>query len=103
MILTIDIDKQVPGVYVARATQGGVLVTEPEKYGKIEEAIRQEALNVPPGFAHFLEFTYGGMSTGTFPVQDVPAKAGELADRLVYLIAQMHEIDEQRSFHVDEL
>lgn len=94
MILTIDIDKEVPGVYVARVLQGRELVTESETYSKIEDAIRQEALNVPPNFAHFIEFTYGGMSTGTYPIQEVPAKAGELADRLVHLVAQMQEIDE---------
>lgn len=33
----------------------------------------------------------GNMSTGTFSVQEMPAKAADLAGRLVYLNAQMHE------------
>lgn len=98
MILTIDIGKELPGIYVARAEQGGVLVTQPETYDRIETAIREEALNIPPGFAHFVEFTYGGMSTGTYLVEDVPAKAADLADRLVALNAEMHRIAESRGF-----
>ncbi|SDN51233.1 hypothetical protein [Polaromonas sp. JS666] len=90
LILTIDINREVRGVYVARAEQGGVLVTPPRTYDSIATAIRQEALCVPPGFAHFLEFTYDGMSTGTHPIEDVPDKAVELADRLVTLNHQMH-------------
>ena len=68
LILTIDFDKEARGNYVARAEVGGVLVTEPNLYDGISTAIRQEALNIPPGFAHFLEFTYNGMSTGTYAV-----------------------------------
>jgi len=96
MILTIDINKEMPGVYIARAQEGGVLVTEPETYDRIETAIREQALSIPDGFAHFVEFTYGGMSTGTFAIAEVPAKAAELADRLVALNAEMHMIGESR-------
>jgi hypothetical protein len=96
LILTIDIDKEARGNYVARAHQGGVLVTKPELYDSISNAIRQEALGIPPGFAHFLEFTYNGMSTGTFAVEDVPPKAVELADRLVALNHQMRILLEDR-------
>lgn len=95
MIFTVHINKEVPGMYLARACQGSTEVSKAESYDRIETAIRGEAARAE-GCADFLNFTYGGMSTGTFPVQDVPAKASELADRLVYLIAQMHEIDEQR-------
>ncbi|WP_332701323.1 hypothetical protein [Devosia sp.] len=90
LILTVDIDKEARGNYVARVHQGGVLATEPELYDSISTAIRQEALAIPPGFAHFLEFTYNGMSTGTYAVEEVPGKADELADRLVALNHQMH-------------
>jgi hypothetical protein len=96
LILTIDIDRETRGNYVARVEVGGVLVTEPRLYDSISEAIREEALNIPPGFAHFLVFTYNGMSTGTYAVEDVPAKAVELADRLVALNHQMHILLEDR-------
>jgi hypothetical protein len=96
MILTIDINKELPGIYVARAEQCGVLVTEPQSYDCIEVAIREQALNTPPGFAHFVEFTYGGMSTGTLAVEEVPAMAKDLADRLVALNAEMYRIAELR-------
>lgn len=96
MILTIDINKEMPGIYVVRAQEGGVLVTQPETYDRIETAIREQALGIPDGFAHFVEFTYGGMSTGTFAIAEVPAKAAELADRLVALNGEMHMIGESR-------
>jgi hypothetical protein len=96
LILTIDIDKEARGSYVARVHQSGVLVTQPAAYDGISTAIRQQALNIPPGFAHFLEFTYNGMSTGTYAVEDVPDKAVELADRLVALNHQMHILLEER-------
>ena len=93
MILTVHINKEVPGVYLARACQGSVEVIAAESYDRIEAAIRGEA-NRAEGWAAFLNFTYGGMSTGTYPIQDVQSKAGELADRLVYLNALLHESDE---------
>ena len=94
MILSIDITKQAPGIYEARATQSDVLVTEPETYDRIETAIREEARNIPDGFAHFVEFTYYGMSTGTLMIQDAIERAGELADRLMELISEEHRIME---------
>ena len=96
MILTIDINKEMPGIYIARAQKGGVLVTEPETYDRIETGIREQALGIPDGFAHFVEFTYGGVSTGTFAIAEVPARAAELADRLVTLNAEMHMIGESK-------
>lgn len=90
MILTIEIDKEAPGIYRATAHQGGVEVTEPSTYDSIENAIREEALHIPPDFAHFAEFCYAGMSTGTLLVEEVPGRAAELANRLVTLIAELH-------------
>lgn len=97
MILTIDIDKEAPGTYVARVHQAGVLATDPVAYDSISSAIQREALNVPQGFAHFLEFTYNGISTGTYAIDEVPAKAVELADRLVALNHHMHLLLEQQA------
>ena len=87
-----------PGLYIARTVHGGVLVTEPSSYESVEAAIRSEALNIPADFAHFIEFSYGGMSTGTHLIEETPAKAGELADRLMALIHHMHLIDERNQF-----
>lgn len=96
MILNIDISKEAPGIYIARAYQSRSLVTEPETYDRIEDAIREQALSVPDGFAYFLEFTYGGMSTGTMPIGDVPAQAAALAEKLVSLNAALHEASASR-------
>jgi hypothetical protein len=96
MILTIHINKEVRGVYLARAYLGSTEVSEAETYQGIEAAIRGEALRAQGG-ADFLVFTYGGMSTGTFLVREVTAKATDLAHRLVYLNAQMHEIERLRN------
>lgn len=92
MILTVHINKEVSGIYLARACLGSTDVGEAETYQGIEAAIHGEAIRAT-GCADFLVFTYGGMSTGTFLVQEVPAKATDLANRLVYLNAQMYEIE----------
>ena len=76
---------------------GGVLVTVPEPYYRIETAIREQALSIPDGFAHFVKFTYGGMSTDTFAINELPPKAAELADRLVALNAEIHMIGGRES------
>ena len=90
--ITIDINKDAPGVYTARAMSGGVLITDPEAYDRIENAIRSEARSIPEGFAHFVEFTYAGMSTGTLTISDAITRASQLADRLTELVAQQHRI-----------
>ena len=95
MIITIDIDKEAPGIYMARAKIGSTEVSEVQTYGRIEDAIKGEAIR-STGFADFLEFTYGGMSTGTYVTEGVAAKAADLADRLIELIAEMHRIEESR-------
>ncbi|MDP2449549.1 hypothetical protein [Polaromonas sp.] len=95
MIITIDIDKDAPGIYVARAQIGSTEVSEAKAYDRIEHAIRGEAIRAT-GFADFVEFTYRGMSTGTYVTEGVAAKAAELADRLIELIAEMHRVAESR-------
>jgi hypothetical protein len=45
-----------------------------------------------------VEITYGGMSTGTLALSEVPAKAGQLADKLVSLNAELHHIMEMKGF-----
>lgn len=95
MIITIDIDKEAPGIYVARAQIGSTEVSEAKAYDRIEHAIKGEAIRAT-GFADFVEFTYGGMSTGTYVTEGVAAKAADLADRLMDLIAEMHRIEESR-------
>ena len=66
----------------------------PSVYSSIEEAIREEALAVPPGFAHFADVTYGRASSGTIHLQSLSATAAEVADRLVSVVAEMHRIAE---------
>lgn len=96
MILTIDIDQEGPGIYTARASRDGVLVTEPQTYDCIEAAIREQSSEIPSGFAQFVDVTYGGVSTGTHWVGEVPAKAAELANRLAALNADTYRLIESR-------
>ncbi|HYW55771.1 MAG TPA: hypothetical protein VE934_02330 [Polaromonas sp.] len=90
--LTIDINKDAPGVYTAHAMNGDVLVTDPNSYDRIEAAIRGEASNIPEAFACFVVFTYGGISTGTLTIAEAIARASQLADRLIELIAEEHRL-----------
>lgn len=92
MILTLDIHKEVPGIYTARLLNAGALVTEPREYNSIESAIAGEASDVPDGFAHFMEVRYYGFSSGTELIETVAGKATSIADRLVALVAEGHRL-----------
>ncbi|WP_398493269.1 hypothetical protein [Variovorax sp.] len=92
MILTLDIHKEAPGVYIARVESSGVLVTEPADYNSIEAAIAGESSAVPDGFAHFMEVRYYGFSSGTEPIGALPGKARAIADRLMAFVAESHRL-----------
>lgn len=95
MIIMLDIEKAAPGIYIARAMNGGVLVTEPAEYNSIESAIAMEAQAVPEGFAHFMEVRYGGFSSGTELLKALPGKASAISDRLIALVAESHRVAER--------
>jgi len=84
-----------PGVHVVRAKIGSKEVSEAQTHDCIEPAIRGEAIRAT-GFADFVEFTNGGMPTGTYVTGGVAAKAAVLADRLIDLIAEMYRIEKSR-------
>lgn len=90
--ITFDISKVASGIYTAKASIQGVELTAPSSYGRIEDAIREETLNIPDGFVLFVKFVYSGMSTGTVTVSEAIERAPELAKRLVDLIAEEHRI-----------
>lgn len=92
MILTLDIHKEVPGIYTAQLLNAGALVTAPREYNSIEAAIAAEASDVPNGFAHFMEVRYYGFSSGTDLIGAVAAKAPAIADRLIALVAEGHRL-----------
>lgn len=94
MILVVDIEKVAAGRYVAQACIGGVEVTDAVAYGRIDAAIADQAMSIPDGFAHFVQFTYGGMSTETLLLHEAASRAPVLANRLVYLNAVAHERDQ---------
>ncbi len=91
-ILTLHIDKVERGLYRATTLHRGAEVTEPQFHCAIEDAIREEALAVPEDFALFMEVEYGGMSSGTIAISDLPRQAKEVADRLVALVAELHRL-----------
>jgi hypothetical protein len=91
-ILTLSIDKVKPGLYRAATLHRSVEVTEPQFHCTIEDAIREEALAVPEDFALFMEVEYGGMSSGTISLSDLPGQAKDVADRLVSLVADLHRL-----------
>ena len=90
--VTIHIRSTAPGIYLAHATHGGTEYKPAESYDRMEDAIQAEAYNIPDGFAHFLVFTYGGMSTGTVTIAEAIARSVVLADRLIELVTEEHEI-----------
>ncbi|HAX20318.1 MAG TPA: hypothetical protein DCY64_08555 [Hydrogenophaga sp.] len=93
MFLTLQIDKVQPGLYRGAVMKSGGEVTEPVLHPSIADCIRLSALDVPTGFASFMEIHYGGMSSGTYLLADLPDKAEHIASHLVVLVATMHEIE----------
>lgn len=91
-ILTLVVDKVVPGVYRAEALVHGGVVTDPSEYSSLSEAIREEAMSVPDDFAHFIEVRYCGLSSGTLRLTDAAERSEEIAGRLMSLLAEMHAI-----------
>jgi hypothetical protein len=94
MIVMVDIEKAAPGCYVAQARCGGVECAEAVTYGRIDEAIAEQAGAMPDDFAPFIQFTYGGMSTETLQPEEAVSRAVQLADRLMVLQAVAHQHNE---------
>ncbi len=92
MVITLHLEKLQPGLYRASALCGEVLVTPQATYASLEDAIREEAQAIPASFAWFADVEYGGASSGTLPLKDLPARAGNVAAQLVNVVAQMHAI-----------
>lgn len=90
---TIDIQKELPGLYLARLIVGGQLVGEPVGYERIEQAIKREALRAE-GAALFIEFSYSGLTTGSLSLVEAQDQAEALANRLVALCAEAHLLEE---------
>lgn len=93
MVLTFQINRIQPGLYQVAVLSGDVEVTEPSHHSSIAEAIREEAIAVPEGFAHFAVVTYGGATSGTMALAHLSAQAPQVADQLVAIVAEMHHID----------
>ena len=94
MVVTFKIDKIKSGHYRIASLWGGAEVSTPAIYSSIEEAIREEVSAVPKGFAHFADVTYGGASSGTLYLAELPECAAQVADQLVAIVAEMHRIAE---------
>lgn len=92
MILSLEIAKVEPGAYEARMMDGTHMVTTPSVYSSIEEAIRQEASEVPPVVAQFMDVYYGGVCSGTMSCRELVANSNEVANRLVSVLAEMHNL-----------
>lgn len=89
-ILTLQIDKVASGLYRAELLENGAQVTQPNTHSSISEAIREEAMAVPEGFAHLMEVRYYGLSSGTFLLSQLPQQAEAIAGQLVDLLAELN-------------
>lgn len=56
-------------------------------YGSIAQAIKESALDLPETFPQYMNVSYDGMWSGTYPVAELAEKSDEVADRLVALVA----------------
>lgn len=92
MVITLQIDKIEPGLYRAAVLSSDIEVAEPTMHASIEQAIRTVASDVPEGFAHFVDVTYGSACSGTMSLKGLPERAAQVADQLVAIVAEMHQI-----------
>jgi hypothetical protein len=95
MLLILHIDQIAPAKYRAVVTQGGVEVVEGETlHASIADAIQCTARGVPPGFAHFIEPRFAGVTCGTLRVSEAahPSRAEEAARVIVSLVAELHAL-----------
>ncbi len=58
-------------------------------YESIAEAISENA-DIPPEYAKFVNIEYHGIRLATMPVDDMQARARELAAELVRMSAEIH-------------
>lgn len=96
-ILTLHIDHVAPGRYRTEVSEHGASVTKECMFSSISEAIREEALSVPEGFAHFMEVRYCGLSSGTIALSALPDQSNAVAEHLIALLHEMHLIAESQS------
>nr|ACB12993.1 hypothetical protein [Hydrogenophaga sp. PL2G6] len=89
-VLTLQIHKETSGLYLAEVLWDRTLVTDPERYVSITEAIQTEAGAVPEGFAYFMEIRYQDLSSGTMSLENARLQAREVADRLVSLAREVY-------------
>lgn len=92
MILTLAIDRIQPNVYRVATLVNAVEVTEATFHLSVEDAVREAAGNVPPGFAHYADVKYCGVSSGTIALSILPGRAPQVADQLMAVVADMHRI-----------
>jgi hypothetical protein len=95
MLLTLNIDQIAQAKYRAVVTQGGVEVVDGEMlHASIADAIQCTACDVPPGFAHFIEPRFAGVTCGTLRISEAaqPACAEEAARKIVALVGDMHAL-----------
>lgn len=93
-ILTLHIERVQPGMYRAEVLAHGTRVAGESMHASIAEAIRDEALAVPEGFAHFMEVRYCELSSGTIPLGVIAEQADAIAKHLVDLMSEMRQIAE---------
>lgn len=90
MLMTLNIDKDIPGHYTARFSDGSNLIGS-TSHNRISEAIAEYGNNPP--FADTIAFHvwYGGISIGTIGIHEMKNKAEDLAQELVRRSAAVHE------------
>ena len=90
MVLTFQIDKIEPSLYRAAVLCGSVEVVEASYHASIADAIRDQAQEVPDGFAGFVNVIYGSASSGTLSLSCLPERASQVADQLVTTMAEIY-------------
>lgn len=93
MIVRLDIQKIAPGVYAFHCSDA---LESPTTHDSLSEGISFYGTDIPPEIGEFVNITYGGCQLETTPVNELVNKAEVLAQRLVALMAALHEAGRQR-------
>jgi hypothetical protein len=88
MILQLNVQRLEPGVYAFHCADAP---DSPSTHNTIAEGFRFYGNDIPPEIATFVNIEYGGCQLETTPVSELESKAEALAQRLMQLVARLHE------------
>lgn len=90
MIVRLDIDQTEPSVFAYRVSVEAETLYDDEGLESLEEALIAAIEGLAPDVVG-LEFAYGGVVSGTYPLDVIAANLGQVATHAVNTTAAIYE------------